>query len=186
MTALDAAIAAHLDTIDWERLRALPSLCLHRTLLLGLADPIPMPSPMSEEEGAWVREHITPPARRLIDKGYPFGFDRWCYCQRGTCWNCLNRRCDLCVHRQQGGPDVADDAGAVTDSSGYMVARIVLRDDQKPCRWVCRCPCAKTGPAPDRPRRPRKNAHTPEASPEALPPEAPAADQDALFEVGQA
>ncbi|HEY6117379.1 MAG TPA: DUF6248 family natural product biosynthesis protein, partial [Candidatus Dormibacteraeota bacterium] len=34
------------------------SLCMHRMRHLGLVDPVPNPSPMSEEEGAWVREHV--------------------------------------------------------------------------------------------------------------------------------
>ncbi|MFI0406635.1 DUF6248 family natural product biosynthesis protein [Actinomadura sp. 3N508] len=169
----------HLDTIDWERLRALPALCLHRTLLLGLADPVPMPSPMSEAEGAWVREHVWPAAMRGLDAGYPFGFHRWCLCQHGTCWNCLNRRCDLCVHRQQRGPDVddRDPSHWITGPRGAVIAPIVLREGQQPCRWVCRCPCAKTGPAPRNPRPCRETG--PARSPERVPQAEPG--QPALF-----
>ena len=74
-------------------------------------------------------------------------------CQHGTCWNCHAGRCDLCVHRQKRGPDICD-GGTVTDTHGYVVARIVYAPHQRPCRWVCRCPCPKTGPMPPR-RSPR-------------------------------
>lgn len=125
--------------------------------ILGILDPVPLPSPMSEDEGAWVRAHAWTDGLREIEARYPHGFHRWCSCQRGTCWNCLNDRCDICVHRQRGGPDVDEHepSGSVTDARGYVVALIVLRDGQRPCRWMCRCPCPKTGPAPAPPRKAR-------------------------------
>ncbi|WP_455357189.1 DUF6248 family natural product biosynthesis protein [Streptomyces sp. SYSU K217416] len=42
------------------------------------------PSPMSEEEGAWVRANAwTKGLRRIEDD--PRGFHRWCSCERGIC-----------------------------------------------------------------------------------------------------
>lgn len=183
---MTSQLDAHLETVDWDRLRALPALCLHRTLLLGLADPVVMPSPMSEAEGAWVREHAWTPAMRKLDDG----FYRWCLCQHGTCWNCLNRRCDLCVHRQHGGPNVDDAAPSawIHASGGEAVARIVLRDGEQPCRWVCACPCEKTTPTPtpSAPRRTRRRSTRPR--PETSRPQRdhtpPTAGQAALFPLG--
>ncbi len=139
--------------VDWERLAEVPLLRLHAALILGICDPVPMPSPMSEADGAWVREHAWTSALRKIDEPYPYGLYRWCLCQSGTCWNCLVGRCDLCVHRQQGGPDISGHGPArtITDSRGFVVAVFVLRDGERPCRWTCRCPCPKTGLVPDGP-----------------------------------
>lgn len=138
---------------EWEILRATDGLTLHRVLLLGIADPVPAPSPMPEDEGAWVREHAWPAWMRVVERGYPWGFWRWTHCQRGSCWNCMNERCDLCVHRQRGGPDVAPGHEAVHGLRGESVARFLPRPDGAVCSWTCRCPCPKTGdlPAP-RPR----------------------------------
>lgn len=169
--------------VDWERLRALPSLCLHRTLLLGLANPVKMPSPMSEAEGAWVRAHVWTPAMRDLDAGYPYGFYRWCSCQHGTCWKCLSNRCDLCVHRQHGGPNVDPLApsGWIHGTRGNVLARIVVRDGEQPCRWVCACPCAKTGPAPAPPPRKHRQGTDRRAEPSPVQPEPAPSDQPALF-----
>lgn len=122
-------------------------LRMHAAMIMGIVDPVPMPSPMSDEEFQQIRDHVWPQRMRDVDDAYPHGFYRWCYCQHGTCWNCHAGRCDLCVHRQKRGPDICD-GGTVTDTHGYVVAHIVYAPHQRPCRWVCRCPCPKTGPAP--------------------------------------
>jgi len=124
-------------------------LCFHRMLHLGLVDPVPNPSTMSEEEGAWVREHVWTEAFHHIDRGYAWGFWRWSYCEKGTCWNCLAGRCEWCMHRQKGGPNVCDNVDWVHNQSGQAVAKFILRPGGEPCVWWCRCPCAKTGPLPD-------------------------------------
>lgn len=136
-------------------------LRLHGALILGIVDPTPMPSPMSEEEGRWVREHAWTDGLCGIENAYPWGFHRWCSCQSGTCWPCSVDRCDRCVTREHGGPRYDEDAGSVTTGDGFVVARIVHRDDQRPCRSICVCTCPKTGPAPARRRRRRAAAPTP-------------------------
>lgn len=140
-----------------ETVHATAALNFQGGLIVGIIDPVPNPSPMSEAEGAWVRERVWPRFLTDIDGKYPWGFWRWANCERGTCWNCLSRRCDLCVHRQEGGPHVDDstDTDWVHDSRGLGVAKFILRPDGAACVWWCRCPCAKTGPAPDRPARGR-------------------------------
>ncbi|MEU5436483.1 DUF6248 family natural product biosynthesis protein [Streptomyces sp. NPDC020719] len=115
---------------------------------MGIVDPAPNPSPMSEAEGAWVRELVWPDHLRAIDSKYPWGFFRWSTCERGTCWNCLARRCDLCVHRQEGGPHEDDNTDWVWSAAGRCAARLILRPGGEPCVWWCRCPCPKDGPAP--------------------------------------
>ncbi|MFF8744285.1 DUF6248 family natural product biosynthesis protein [Streptomyces californicus] len=72
-------------------------------------------------------EHFT-----RIDRKYPFGFWRWSTCEKGTCWNCLARRCDLCVHRQQGGPHVDRNADWVYSSRGWG-SRSTFRGPTAPC-----------------------------------------------------
>jgi hypothetical protein len=131
------------------------TLYLHRMLHLGLVDPVPNPSPMSEDEGAWVREHVWPPFFHRIDDGYAWGFWRWSFCERGTCWNCLAGRCDGCLHRQKGCPDTCDNAEAVHGPRGRTVATFILRPGGEPCVWWCRCPCPKDGIPPARPERAR-------------------------------
>ncbi|MFF9892944.1 DUF6248 family natural product biosynthesis protein [Streptomyces albidoflavus] len=133
-------------------------LNLQGGLITGIIDPVPNPSPMSEDEGAWVRERVWPAFMTEIDRKYPFGFWRWTNCERGTCWNCLANRCDLCVHRQKGSPSVDDNTDWVHDTRGLGVAKIIVRPDDALCVWWCRCPCAKDGPAPDRPARRRRKA----------------------------
>ncbi|MEV7657885.1 DUF6248 family natural product biosynthesis protein [Streptomyces anulatus] len=139
-----------------ETVRDTAALNFQGGLIMGIIDPVPNPSPMSEAEGEWVREQVWPEHFTLIDRKYPFGFYRWSMCERGTCWNCLARRCDLCVHRQEGGPHVDGNTDWVYDSRGVGVAELILRPDGSPCVWWCRCPCAKTGPAPAGPARGRR------------------------------
>src|SRR5690606_36601522 len=86
-----------------ERVRDTAALNFQGALIMGIIDPVPNASPMPEEAGAWVREHVWPAHFQQEESRYPFGFHRWSMCERGTCWNCLNGRCDICVHRQKGG-----------------------------------------------------------------------------------
>ncbi|MEU8828866.1 DUF6248 family natural product biosynthesis protein [Streptomyces sp. NPDC048636] len=131
-----------------EIVRGTSALNLQGALIMGIVDPVPNPSPMSEDEGAWVREQVWPEYFTMIDRKYPFGFNRWANCERGTCWNCRSGRCDLCVHRQEGGPHVDDNTDWVRDTRGRGVAKLILRADDAPCLWWCRCPCLKDGPIP--------------------------------------
>ncbi|TLQ39431.1 DUF6248 family natural product biosynthesis protein [Streptomyces marianii] len=123
------------------------TLYLHRMLHLGLVDPVPNPSPMSEAEGAWVRTEVWPSFLHRIDDGYAWGFWRWSFCERGTCWNCLGGRCDNCLHRRKGRPDACDNAETVHNHRGQSVATLVVRPGGEPCVWWCRCPCPKDGEA---------------------------------------
>ncbi|WP_327286658.1 DUF6248 family natural product biosynthesis protein [Streptomyces sp. NBC_01205] len=167
-----------------EVVQDVPLLNFQGALIMGLVDPVPNASPMPETEGEWVREHAWPDHFHTIESKYPWGFYRWAMCERGVCWNCLSNRCDLCVHRQEGGPHVDDNTDWVHGSTGRVVARLILRADDAPCVWWCRCACPKDGPAPGRNPAP---AATPERIPEESTPastprrpvECP--EQDALF-----
>ncbi|WP_181140710.1 DUF6248 family natural product biosynthesis protein [Streptomyces sp. Ru62] len=150
-----------------EVVRGTALLNLQGALIMGITDPVPNASPMPEEAGAWVREHVWPAHFQAIERKYPWGFHRWSMCERGTCWNCLSGRCDICVHRQKGGPDVDGNWDSVTNHQGRTVARLILRPDGEPCVWWCRCACPKDGPAPARPAAKVKPAP-------AAPPAAPA------------
>lgn len=151
--------------VDWEHVSRTPLLRLHGAFILGIVDPVPMPSPMSEEDGQWIREHAWTKAIRDIDDVYPYGFYRWCSCQRGSCWNCLSLRCDICVHRQTP-PKPDTSAGTVTDRHGFVIALIVHRAGETPCRWVCKCAhsaVSAAAPAPDMPAPspPRRTSRRP-------------------------
>ncbi|WP_063832749.1 DUF6248 family natural product biosynthesis protein [Streptomyces californicus] len=137
---------------EHETVRDTAALNFQGGLIMGITGPVPNPSPMSEAEGEWVREQVWPAFLTDIDRKSPFGFWRWSTCEKGTCWNCLARRCDLCVHRQEGGPYVDRNFEWVHNARGMVVAELILRPDGAPCVWWCRCPCAKTGPAPTVPR----------------------------------
>ncbi|MGA5182900.1 DUF6248 family natural product biosynthesis protein [Streptomyces pseudogriseolus] len=141
-----------------ERVRDTAALNFQAALIMGIIDPVPNASPMPEEAGAWVREHVWPERFHEIERKYPHGFARWSMCERGTCWNCLSGRCDICVHRQKGGPDVDSNQDWVTDHRGRNVARLILRPGGEPCVWWCRCACPKDGPAPARPAAKAKRA----------------------------
>ncbi|MGY1548216.1 DUF6248 family natural product biosynthesis protein [Streptomyces sp. MN6] len=154
-----------------ERVRDTAALNFQGALIMGIIDPVPNASPMPEEAGAWVREHVWPEHRQQIEPKYPHGFARWSMRERGTCWNCLSGRCDICIHRQKGGPDVDSNQDWVTDHRGRNVARLILRPGGEPCVWWCRCECPKDGPAPARPAAKAKPAP---AAPPAAPAPAPA------------
>ncbi|MFJ8158501.1 DUF6248 family natural product biosynthesis protein [Streptomyces sp. NPDC094468] len=107
--------------------------------IMGILDPRPssVPSPMSEEEGAWVRAHAWRAALRSIDDAYPHGFHRWCSCEAGTCHACRTGHHDQCISRHA--PRVDEHAGTITDRSGFVVAVIRYATGQRPCRWLCPC-----------------------------------------------
>ncbi|MGW3200109.1 DUF6248 family natural product biosynthesis protein [Streptomyces sp. NPDC001118] len=155
---------------EHQVVRGTALLNLQGALIMGLTDPAPNASPMPEEAGAWVREHVWPAHFQVIERKYPWGFHRWSMCERGTCWNCLSGRCDICVHRQKGGPDVDGNKDWVYGPEGRCVAPLILRPGGEPCVWWCRCACPKDGPAPARPAA--KSAPAP-ADPPAAPAPAP-------------
>jgi hypothetical protein len=107
--------------------------------IIGLLSPVPSTatSPMSEEEGAWVRAHAWRKALRKIDDGYPHGFHWWCSCEARTCHPCRTGHHDRCVSRN--GPRVDEHAGTMTDRGGFVVAVILYRPGRHPCRWKCPC-----------------------------------------------
>ncbi|MEU0228220.1 DUF6248 family natural product biosynthesis protein [Streptomyces sp. NPDC006284] len=107
--------------------------------IMGILDPLPaaLPSPMSDEEGAWVRANAWTKALRRIDAAYPHGFHRWCSCERGTCHPCRSGHHDQCVSAN--GLRIDDDAGTMTDRDGFVVAVIRYRSGERPCRWNCPC-----------------------------------------------
>ena len=137
-----------------EAVRGTPMLNFQGALIMGIVDPVPNPSPMGEDEGVWVREQVWPAYLTEIDSKYPFGFYRWSTCERGTCRNCLATLCDLCVHRQEGGPLVDDNTDLVHNPSGRGVAQLILRPDDALCVWWCRCPCPKDGSVNTEPAAP--------------------------------
>ncbi|AJF70474.1 DUF6248 family natural product biosynthesis protein [Streptomyces vietnamensis] len=132
-----------------EIVRGISTLNFQGALIMGIVDPVPNPSPMDEDEGAWVREQVWSAYLQKIERKYPFGFARWAMCERGTCWNCLAGRCDLCVHRQEGGPHADDNTDWVLDIRGRCVAKFILRPGGEPCVWWCRCACPKSDPTPE-------------------------------------
>ncbi|GHA47752.1 hypothetical protein GCM10010329_82710 [Streptomyces spiroverticillatus] len=141
-----------LTTGEQHRVQRMKLLNLQGALLMGILDPVPNPSPMSEEQGAWVRENAWPHHMLKIEAKYPFGFARWSMCERGTCWNCWTNRCDLCVHRQQDGPTVDNNTDWIYSTTGHVIAQFIPRPNSEPCVWWCRCACAKTGPTPTKSR----------------------------------
>ncbi|WP_176743491.1 DUF6248 family natural product biosynthesis protein [Streptomyces agglomeratus] len=169
-----------------ERVRDMAALNFQGALILGIIDPVPNASPMPEEAGAWVREHVWPKFMQVIERKYPHGFHRWSMCERGTCWNCFSGWHDLCVHRQKGGPTVDDNWDWVTNHEGHNVAEFIPRPGGEPCVWWCRCECPKDGPAPARATKPKP---TPPAAPAPVPVQAaapsrvpdPGALQDTLW-----
>ncbi|MGW2111943.1 DUF6248 family natural product biosynthesis protein, partial [Streptomyces sp. NPDC001948] len=61
--------------------------------IMGILDPVPssVPSPMTNDEAAWVRANAWTKGLRRIEDAYPRGFFRWCSCERGTCHPCAVR-----------------------------------------------------------------------------------------------
>ena len=142
--------------------------------IMGILDPIPstVPSPMTEEEGAWVCAHAWTKGLRKIEDAYPRGFHRWCSCERGICPGCASGHHDRCV--SAGGPRIDEHADTVTDAQGFVVAVIRYGPGQQPCRWLCPCPhpadvdeTADTGkPAKPPAAQHAVPAHGPAATPE--------------------
>jgi hypothetical protein len=107
--------------------------------IMGILDPIPStaPSPMTEEEGAWVRANAWTKGLRRIEDAYPHGFHRWCSCERGTCHPCASGHHDQCASAD--GHRVDKHADTMTDRGGFVVAVIHYGPGQRPCRWICPC-----------------------------------------------
>ncbi|MGW7570766.1 DUF6248 family natural product biosynthesis protein [Streptomyces tendae] len=117
--------------------------------IMGILDPVPstVPSPMTEEEGAWVRAHAWTKGLRKIEDAYPHGFHRWCSCERGICTGCTSGHHDRCI--SAGRPRIDEHADTITDAQGFVVAVIRYGPGQRPCRWICPCthPAAVEEPA---------------------------------------
>ncbi|MFE9769776.1 DUF6248 family natural product biosynthesis protein [Streptomyces sp. NPDC005808] len=134
---------------------------------MGILKPVPSPtsSPMTGEEGAWIRAHAWTKALRRIDDAYPHGFHRWCSCERGVCHPCDSGRHDQCISAD--GPRIDKDAGTMTDRGGFVVAMIHYAAGQRPCRWNCPCTHAADDDQPtDATPAPSQDVrHTPPCSP---------------------
>ncbi|QRV58731.1 hypothetical protein I6J40_34220 [Streptomyces californicus] len=61
---------------EHETVRGTAALNFQAGLIMGIIDPVPNLSPMSEAEGEWVREQVWPAFLTDIDRKYPFGFWR--------------------------------------------------------------------------------------------------------------
>ncbi|MFJ1839970.1 DUF6248 family natural product biosynthesis protein [Streptomyces sp. NPDC088175] len=124
--------------------------------IMGILDPIPstVPSPVTEDEAAWIRANAWPKALRRIENAYPHGFFRWCSCERGTCHPCATGRHDQCDSAD--GPRADEDAGTITDRHGFVVAVVQHGPAQRPCRRVCPCthPAVETAVTSARQERP--------------------------------
>ncbi|MGP3777015.1 DUF6248 family natural product biosynthesis protein (plasmid) [Streptomyces sp. SDT5-1] len=117
---------------------------------MGILDPVRNPSPMSEDEGAQVRETVWPKHLQVLEDRYVWGFF-WSMCERGTCWNCLSGDCGGCLHRNKGGPHACDNTEIVYWPNGQRAADLILRPGGEECVWWCRCPCLKFGAPPGAP-----------------------------------
>ncbi|MEU6610299.1 DUF6248 family natural product biosynthesis protein [Streptomyces shenzhenensis] len=148
--------------------------------IMGILDPVPSTaaSPMTEEEGAWVRANAWTKALRKIDDAYPHGFHRWCSCEAGLCHSCRTGHHDQCI--SAGSPRVDEHAGTMTDRGGFVVAVICYGPGQQPCRWICPCthePDAEAdetaaGDVPETQAMPtthRSTAHCPSSAPVSAP-----------------
>lgn len=166
---------------ELDRIRDTPALILHKSLILGLVDPVPRPSPMPEHEGTWVREHVWPTWIRTIDDPYPWGFWRWSSCERGSCWNCINHACGTtpCVHRQQG-PHIDREPDHLYNQHGQRRATVLRPEDNPVCVWLCRCPCSKEGTVVT-PAQENSQVKPPKPRPARLRPSTAQHDDGALF-----
>ena len=124
--------------------RPVTLLRLHAAAILAIREPIPsvVPSPMSEEEAAWVRAKAWTAPLRKIDDSYPHGYYRWCDCERGVCTNCVGGRHHNCATRNgpRGGIE------SITDARGYVLAKVITAWGRRGCSWICPCECPPTSP----------------------------------------
>ncbi|MGW7365404.1 DUF6248 family natural product biosynthesis protein [Streptomyces sp. NPDC054841] len=134
--------------------------------IMGILDPVPSTtaSPMTEEEGAWVRANAWTKGLRKIDDAYPRGFHRWCSCERDICHPCGSGHHAQCASAN--GPRVNKNSGTITDRGGFVVAVIQYGPGERPCRWIC--PCTHTADAEqttadDAPTAPPADRRTPPA-----------------------
>ncbi|MFF5011493.1 DUF6248 family natural product biosynthesis protein [Streptomyces phaeochromogenes] len=82
--------------------------------IMGTLDPDL--SPVSEEEGAWVRANPWTKGLRRVEDAYPRGFHRFCSREASTCHPCASGHHDQCI--SAGGSRVDEDAGNMTDRGG--------------------------------------------------------------------
>ena len=107
--------------------------------------------------------------------------DTLCACQLGICGACAGDsdpdgrpRHDQCLSRAHGHP-VVYPLTWLTSKAGFVIGPPLWPADEPPCRYICPCPCPKTGAAPGTP--PRRNAARPKT-------DAPAQDDgSALFDL---
>ncbi|MGW4951482.1 DUF6248 family natural product biosynthesis protein [Streptomyces parvulus] len=141
--------------------------------IMGILTPIPSTvlSPMSEDEGAWVRARAWTKGLRTVEDAYPHGFHRWCSCERGICPGCDSGHHNRCV--SAAGARVDKDAGTITDSQGFVVAVIRYGPGQRPCRWLCPCPHPAGAEVTAGPGQPAQPAAAQHAAPDRRPAAAP-------------
>lgn len=141
---------------------------------------------MTPEQAAWVREKVWTPAFRAVEASYPGGYLTRCPCEGGICGACdgtMDRgrpRHDQCLSRQRGGP-IVHPLAYLTDGH-FMVCGPALWPATGPsCRYICPCPCPKTGGPPSRPPRRGQAADRPNR--QITPQLDVAGDDDALFDL---
>jgi hypothetical protein len=123
---------------------------------------------MAPSEAKWVQDNVWPPAFHKVEAAYPLGYFNRCPCQGSMCGACDGTsdrgrpRHDRCLSRQHGHPIVSPLA-RLTDGH-FMVCGPALWPANGPaCRYICPCPCSKTGPV-ERPAR-RRPVNTAKPSP---------------------
>ncbi|MGI5223566.1 DUF6248 family natural product biosynthesis protein [Actinoallomurus sp. CA-142502] len=144
---------------------------------------------MTPTEAAWVRENVWTPAYRDVHDAYTPGYFHLCACQRGICGACDGTsdkgrpRHDRCLSRQHGRP-LVHPLAYLTDGRCMVSGPALWPADGPSCRYICPCPCAKTGPAPEPPSRlvpARDVAERSAPAPRRVP--VPARGDDVLFDV---
>lgn len=94
-----------------------------------------------------------------------------CACQWGICGACDGTadqgrpRHDRCLSRKHGHPIVYPFTWA-TDKNGFVVGSPLWSAVGSPCRYICPCPCNKTGPITAPARRVAAKAPTHRPAPE--------------------
>lgn len=131
---------------------------------------------MTPDEAAWVRANVWTPAFRAVEAAYTHGYLTRCSCQGGICGACDGTsdkgrpRHDRCLSRQLGGP-IVHPLTHLTDGQ-FMICGPALWPANGPsCRYICPCPCVKTGlfypPSPAKPARARTSVSTKKTNPKA-------------------